>query len=252
MLSRLVRVSRESLTRPYPATLPMLLLMSMVPLYIVIAVQIEAGPLHRPAVALDAAIPVWPVWAIIYGALYLWLILLPVFVVREEAHVRRTFWTYLAVWITAYIVFLAYPTAAPRPRGVEGDGFAVWGLLFLYGADPPFNCFPSLHVAHSFVSALTCYRVHRRLGQVATAAASLVAVSTLFTKQHYVLDVIAGAAMAYGAYWLLLRDYPREQVSDLDREAAPIVAGGLLGAITLFVVGVWIAYMIRPFPTPLP
>lgn len=56
-----------------------------------------------------------------------------------------------------------------------GEGFAVWGLRALYRADPPCNCFPSLHVAHSFVSAL-------------------VAMSTVFIKQHYVLDVIAGTA----------------------------------------------------------
>lgn len=252
MLSRLSATMRQSLGRPYPVTIPMVLLMGMVPAYIFIAAEIRGGPVHRPAIALDDMIPVWPAWAIIYGALYLWLILMPVFVVREEAHVRRTFWTYVVVWVIAYAVFLSYPTAASRPAHIDGTGFAVWGLRALYGSDPPFNCFPSLHVAHSFISALTCHRVHRRLGQVATVAASLVAISTLFTKQHYVLDVIAGAAMAYGAYWLLLRDYPRARVADLDREAAPIVAGGLFGAIALFVALLWVAYAILPFPAPLP
>ena len=243
---------RQSLGRPYPVTIPMVLLMGMVPAYIFIASEVRGGPVHRPAIGLDAAIPVWPVWAIIYGALYLWLILMPVFVVREEAHVRRTFWAYLSVWIVAYVVFFAYPTGAPRPKSVDGDGFAVWGLLLLYASDPPYNCFPSLHVAHSFISALTCYRVHHRTGQVATVAAALVAISTLFTKQHWVLDVIAGAAMAYGAYWLLLRNYPREKVGDVDREAGPIVAGGVFAAIAIFVVGIWVAYQINPFPKPLP
>lgn len=37
------------------------------------------------------------------------------------------------------------------------------GLRALYSPDPPYNCFTSLHVAHSFVSALTSYRVHRSL-----------------------------------------------------------------------------------------
>jgi hypothetical protein len=46
------------------------------------------------------------------------------------------------------------------------------GLRFLYSSDPPYNCFPSLHAAHSFVSALTCYRVHRGVGIAAVLGAS--------------------------------------------------------------------------------
>lgn len=93
---------------------------------------------------------------------------------------------------SARIPFLVYPTVAPRPASVVGDGFAVWGLRFLYSADLPYTCFPSLHVAHAFVSALTCYRLHRAVGIAAVICAVLVALSTLFTKQHYVADVIPG------------------------------------------------------------
>src|SRR2546422_643919 len=84
------------------------------------------------------------------------------------------------------LFLLVYPTMPPRPARVIGEGFAVWGLRFLYSADPPYNCFPSLHVAHSFVSALTCYRVHRGVGIAAALCASLIGVSTLYTKQHYI------------------------------------------------------------------
>ena len=74
-----------------------------------------------------------------------------------------------------------------------GDGFAAWSLRLLYDIDTPYGCFPSLHVAWAFVSALTCYRVHAGVGWVAAGWATLIAVSTLYTKQHYVVDVIAGA-----------------------------------------------------------
>jgi membrane-associated phospholipid phosphatase len=123
-------------------------------------------------------------WALVYGALYAFLIVLPVFVVQREELIRRTVWAYLTVWTVAYVGFLLYPTVAPSPDTVTGQGFAVWGLRFLYEADPPYNCFPSIHVAHSFVSAFACYRVHRTLGLVAISCASLVAISTLFTRQH--------------------------------------------------------------------
>ncbi len=81
--------------------------------------------------------PLVPSWALAYGALYLFLILLPVFIVRRDELIRRTVYAYLLVWITAYIFFfVVYPTAAPRPSLVSGEGFAVWGLRALYSSDP--------------------------------------------------------------------------------------------------------------------
>ncbi|HJQ40564.1 MAG TPA: phosphatase PAP2 family protein, partial [Thermoanaerobaculia bacterium] len=194
-----------SLRRPYRVTFPMVLLVSLVPLYIFIAEWNAGRTMHAPALALDRSIPLQPAWALVYGALYFFLIVVPVLVIREEEQIRRTVFAYLFIWITAYVFFLLYPTVAPRPPAIVGDGFAVTGLRFLYGADPPYNCFPSLHVAHSFVSALACLRVHRGLGVFTLVCAALVGLSTLFTKQHYVLDVIAGIVLAGIAYALFLR-----------------------------------------------
>ena len=222
----------------------MVLLVSMVPFYIFIAEIARYGTPHVPEIALDRMIPVRPAWSLVYGALYLFLIALPILVVRQAEHISRTVMAYLTVWATAYVFFVVYPTAAPRGDEVAGVGFGAWGLRLLYGADPPYNCFPSLHVAHSFVSALTCWRLHSELGIASLFVASLVAVSTLFTKQHYVVDVVAGIALAFVAYALFLRRYPRASVPELDRRAAPVLALFLAGLIALGLVGFWVAYKI--------
>jgi len=235
----------QALRRPYPVTVPMVTLMLLVPFYLVIANRAAVGTVHAPSLPWDVAVPLQPTWALIYGALYMFLIVLPVFVVRQEEHIRRTFWAYLAVWVTAYVCFLVYPTVAPRAPTIVGDGFAAWGLRFLYDADPPYNCFPSLHVAHSFVSALTCYRLHRRLGVAALLCASLVAVSTVFTKQHYILDVIAGILLAVAAYVLILRGYSRHNIPELDRRLAPMLALVVLAIIGLGVIGFWVVYRLQ-------
>ena len=234
----------ESLTRPYPVILPMVVLVLLPPSYIFIAELVDGRRLHVPEVALDRLIPLQPAWALVYGSLYLFLIALPVFVVRQKEQIQRTVLAYLAVWITAFVIFLLYPTKAPRPADVIGEGFGVWGLRLLYGMDPPYNCFPSIHVAHSFVSALTCYRVHRRVGIGAGLCASLVSVSTLFTKQHYVLDVVAGIFLACVAYVVFLRDSRGEEIPELDRRVAPVFALGIIGIIGLVVAGFWLAYRI--------
>jgi membrane-associated phospholipid phosphatase len=223
----------------------MILLVSLIPFYLVIAGRARGSAVHAPELALDRLLPLIPTWALVYGALYLFLIVLPVFVVQQEEMIRRTVWAYLTVWIVSYTCFLLYPTFAPRPDKVMGNGFAVWGLRFLYDADPPYNCFPSLHVAHSFVSALACYRVHHTLGLVAVSCASLVAISTLFTKQHYVADVIAGIFLAVVAYAVFLRKYSRANIPELHRRLAPVLALCVSGIVGLDFACFWVAYQLK-------
>jgi membrane-associated phospholipid phosphatase len=222
----------------------MVLLVLLVPAYIFIGEETSTRPLHVPATSLDARFPAEPVWALVYGCLYLFLVVLPVLVVRDETLIRRMLCAYLFIWITAYVCFLLYPTVAPRPPRVGGDGFAAWGLRFLYSADPPYNCFPSLHVAHSFVSALAVRRVHRRLGDAAAACAGLVALSTLYTRQHYVADVAAGILLA-GAAWLRFLRRAAD-APDEDRQAAPHLAVAVAVIVAVAAACFWAAYRLFP------
>lgn len=234
------RTVADVFARPYPVTWPMVALLAVVPGYIFIGDWAAGRTLHVPAIAADARVPLVPAWGFIYGALYLFLILLPVFVVRDEPHVRRTFLAYLSVWLTSYAIFVAYPTAAPRPLHVAATGFPGWGIRFLYAADPPYNCFPSLHVAHSFVSAFACRLVHRGVGRVAVLCASLVAFSTLLTRQHYILDVAAGIALACVAQAIVLK--VKSDVPSADRRAAPAMAAAAASIVAVALAGAWTAY----------
>lgn len=82
----------QALTRPYPVTIPMVLLVSLVPLYLVIAGRARVGVVHEPALALDRLLPLAPVWALVYGALYAFLIMLPVFVIQRRPLLRLRPW----------------------------------------------------------------------------------------------------------------------------------------------------------------
>jgi membrane-associated phospholipid phosphatase len=232
----------RSLKQPYPVTVPMVALLVLVPFYIFIGEMMPGRAVHVPEIALDRLIPLQPLWALIYGPLYLFLILLPVFVVRQEVQIRRTFWAYLTVWSIAYVWFILFPTKGPRPTTVIGEGFSAWGLRFLYSADPPYNCFPSLHVAHSFVSALTCWRVHRTVGLAAMMGAAVVAISTLFTKQHYVLDVLSGFLLAAAAYAIWLRRCPPSP--PLESRLAPLLALMVFAIVSVALLGFWVAYQV--------
>lgn len=221
----------------------MVVLVMLVPVYLFIPQLASGRTVHVPALSLDYRIPQQPAWVLVYGSLYLFLILLPVFVVRQEELIRRTVYAYLTIWLTAYVCFYLYPTAAPRADDiVPGEGFLAWGLRSLYASDPPYNCLPSLHVAHSFVSALASGRVHRSLGVIASVCAFVVGLSTLFTRQHYILDVVTGIALASVAYAIFLRGTRRDEVPELDRKVAPALA---LVVIALVVAGIgcyWVLF----------
>jgi hypothetical protein len=72
--------------------------------------------------------------------------------------------------------------------------------------------------------------------------ASLVGLSTLYTKQHYILDVLAGTLLAFLADLAFLRGYPRKDVPDLDRRLAPFLAMTILGVIAVGFACFWVAY----------
>jgi len=222
----------------------MVLLVSLTLVYLLIAERAHTVPSARPELALDRLIPLAPTWSLVYGALYLFLILLPVFVLQDRDLIDRTVRAYLSVWLLSFVVFILYPTEAPRPDEVGGAGFAAWGLRFLYDADPPYNCFPSLHVAHSFVSALACARVHLLLGRFAMMCAGLVAISTLFIKQHYVADVLVGSLLAVAAGAVFFRGHSREDASENERDPAPALALVVAGIVGAVVVVYWVIYKI--------
>ncbi len=220
-------------------------LVSLAPLYFVIGELTRDRPTYAPEVALDRALSLQPGWMFVYGSLYVFVVLLPLLVVRQQELFRRAMQAYLTVMIVSYVGFLLYPTVAPRPADVVEGGFAAWSLRLVYSLDPPHGCFPSLHVAYAFVSALTCYRVHRGVGAAAGLWAALIGVSTLFTKQHYVADVIAGTLAAYVAYVLFLRGYPREAVAESDRRRAPSRALVVVGIFGFMIAGFWVAYQVQ-------
>lgn len=232
---------RQYTRLPYAHTGPALALAVLIPGYHVIAAlhRGDSG-LHTPEFALDRAIPLEPAWMLAYGSIWLFAFL-PVLVVRGPHLTRRALHAFIMVVGIAYAGFVLYPTVLPRPPST-GEGFFAWTLQLNYNLDPPLNCFPSLHVAWGFVAALACYRVHRGVGFGALAWAALIAVSTLYTKQHYVVDVVAGIALAILAYVVFLRTHPRDSLAEVDRRMAPRRALRLVAVYGVTIVLFWIAY----------
>jgi membrane-associated phospholipid phosphatase len=115
--------------------------------------------------------------------------------------------SFALVLAAAYTTYLAFPVYLERPV-FQPDSLATW-LIALEYRDPSYNHFPSLHVA---IGCLIFFACRERLGRARLPLAVLVAgmcVSTLFVKQHYLVDVFFGAALSAAAWTLSGREAPR-------------------------------------------
>ena len=143
-----------------------------------------------------------------------------------------------------------YPTTAPRAERIAVRNFATWTLQLFYDIDQPYGCFPSLHVAYSFVAALACYRMHRTVGLIACVWAALIGISTVYVKQHFFLDAVAGALIGLSAYPIFLRGRPRESVVDVERARTPRRALHAVGLYALLILVFRVAYQLGLGPVP--
>ena len=117
--------------------------------------------------------------------------------------------------ITCYIIYYFYPTYVPRPM-ITGTDFFSNLILNLYKVDKPYNCFPSIHVLNSVLIALYIYeseKVNKWIKAICIIMSASIILSTMFIKQHYFADVIAGIIFAcilyFSFYRLKFRDIPR-------------------------------------------
>lgn len=115
-------------------------------------------------------------------------------------------------WV-AFAVFLIAPAEIDLRWQVEqSGGLAGWTSVFynrFYWLDRPFNAWPSLHVAQSFIIAIGItrwWRAKKRHLAVATlwVAWLALAISILTTKQHFIWDLVTGTALGVVSWRLLL------------------------------------------------
>jgi membrane-associated phospholipid phosphatase len=92
------------------------------------------------------------------------------------------------------MIFLFYQTTVPRPVLV-GEDWLTRLIRALYRSDQPYNCFPSIHVLTSYVllKAIHVSPVRNVWNRwIVSSFAITIILSTLFIKQHVLLDVIGG------------------------------------------------------------
>lgn len=161
---------------------------------------------------LDDAIPFVPEMVIFYRFLFYGMVILTMlyFAFIEYRKGYALGWSLVIVSAIAVLIYTIFPVSTYQWRQVylpqlNLSNFWQAQVYGIYTTDTPFNCFPSLHAAVSTICFYTWYEYSKvrpgRATKIVAVTAFVIAagiiLSTLFIKQHYILDEVAGIVLAW-------------------------------------------------------
>jgi len=126
---------------------------------------------------------------------------------------RLTGFLFLGMTVSL-IIYTIYPTGQNlRPEVFSDDNVFVTIVQIMYQIDPPINVMPSIHVYNTLGACIAVahsdtLRANHRWAQIVTyILGTLIILSTLFLKQHSIVDVAAAFLMAGAAFLLFYHPF---------------------------------------------
>jgi len=152
---------------------------------------------------IDRITPVIPGFAVIYLIAFpFWYITYLLICRSDPDKCRATVIVNIGAKLFCGLLFIMFPTTNIRPQ-ITGTGIPETLLGLIYSMDSPDNLFPSIHCLESVFCFLLIKDepgVHKYIKQASFILAASICLSTLFTKQHVLPDVMSGTAIAIAAY----------------------------------------------------
>jgi membrane-associated phospholipid phosphatase len=164
---------------------------------------------HLPLTPIDRAIPFDTTWIVPYLSMYLFLIIPPALSISVD-QIRRYLAGMAIMFVVAALCFFFCPVIYDRPP-LPAGAHALYRLIT--NMDQPINCIPSLHAGMTVYAMLFAHRiltqepppVRRALLTLGWIWSGLILYGTLATKQHYFLDLPAGALLAWASHYFAWR-----------------------------------------------
>lgn len=165
--------------------------------------SLERPVWHDVGHAFDALIPFNEYFVIFYYSWFPFMAVYALWLAVEDTDGYDRLQTALMIGMTFFIVFsLIYPNCIHlRPESVPRDNVFSRLLQGIWAVDTSKNVLPSIHVYNSVIIAFIVCRsqgevIRKPWSKVLVVAwSSLICLSTVFTKQHSVTDVLAGLVM---------------------------------------------------------
>jgi membrane-associated phospholipid phosphatase len=190
-------------------------------------------PTHDITSWVDRKIPLIPQFIWPYMLCYIFP-LLPLVAIKDLHRLNRTLLSVIIANLSAFILYLIFPVAFPRPELSQGLSEHLLSYLYHIDFHPGANKLPSLHVTFAWIVYLACQG--QRLGKfghpVVFLIAMLITISALFVKQHVIADVVIGIGWALASWSLAANFYkslvdpniePRAGLKQMMRKVSPIL-----------------------------
>lgn len=179
-------------------------------LLLLFAVQLLYFPINRTVtggIVLDTPwdvwFPLWTIWVIPYLLSLVWWTGCLIWATwkMEPATYRAFVVSFVAVMLISYIIYIVYPTYVIRPP-LQGNDLLTEAMRLLYANDQVNNAFPSGHTYNTVLIALFWWRWYPQQRWLWLAITIIILLSTLFTRQHNLPDLVGGVVLAWLGYRL--------------------------------------------------
>jgi len=155
--------------------------------------NIENQEVYNLAMAADEAIPYLKWFALPYSVWIFYIYVCLFYFFKKDISVYyRNLMTYAICALLCYLIYSVFQTTVARPPVIGDDPFS-WLMRYIYNRDQPYNCFPSIHCFSSYMVMraiwTSSFRNKWNLTLI-TGMSSLIIMSTLFVKQHVIMDVL--------------------------------------------------------------
>lgn len=183
-----------------------LLMILYVPLYLAVFFLLEKLITANYWVSytpLDDKIPFVEQFVIFYCCWYPSLVATGlVLLFTDVPEFKKYMWFIIAGFSLSMLICAVFPNGQDlRPASFEHHNFYTWLIGRIYKADTNTNVFPSMHVVGCGAVLCGVYRMKPKKGKVllrtaVTILMLLIIASTVFIKQHSILDIYGGIALS--------------------------------------------------------
>lgn len=120
---------------------------------------------------------------------------------------KREMWCIIITYYASLLIFFIFPNCQElRPTEFVRDNFLTRFMADFYQFDTNTNVFPSIHVMGAMCSMFAVLKAKKlrhplwKIGSIVLCI--LICMSTVFLKQHSILDVFGALPICAIAYWL--------------------------------------------------
>ena len=164
---------------------------------------------------IDEKIPFIPQFIWIYHSIVPVIALTAILLFQKREIFLGLVFSIIFAGIFMCLSYIAFPSFYPREMLVDSSTLTGWLIEITRSIDGPHNTFPSGHVTFAwllvfFVGLSQYTRKHLWIQGIYFFWATLLTISTLTLKQHFIVDVFSGIVLATATYFLARKLFVRQ------------------------------------------